>query len=332
MNKILIILLILFVFSSLYGRGNTDAKKSKKGEVILFSAVKGNISLKGQPLEGIKLSRTYPQVGKIDEITETVYTDEMGNFVFEEVIGNLGIMRLLPHEAVISQTIKAEYSDQEYLLWYTCRRNYRPLGELKYGEYDPILSPQMSEAYNEGYILLNCDLENSEEIIQRVNDNILGFISIIDFQFPHDLALKDYSETLILRENEFTSDVKTWFEQNPQFIERQISEGSWDEMELEGITPYKGAIIESVESVHYSDHIKLGYFEEDYNKDSQRVTISGHIILNVINPKGESLRARLWMSDALFEVSENSIELKAQDHYFGINSYNIDPNVIESEE
>jgi hypothetical protein len=329
MNKVLLILLMLFLFSYLYSRGNTDPTKKKKGEVVLFSAVKGTLTLKGLPLEGVKIIRTYPKVGKVDEISETVYTDELGNFSFEEATGNLGIMRILPHEAVISQTIKAEYSDQEHLMWYTCKRNYEPLGELRYWHNDPILSPEMAEAYKEGYILLKGDLAQNEELVQRVNDYILGFISIIDFQFPYELAQKNFEKELTRRKDEFTDEMVKWFDENPDFIDSKIEQESWNEMELEHIIPYRGVLIESIESVEFSDNIQLHYFEEDYGKNSQRIRLHGEIILNVINPKGESLSARIWMSDALFNVREQTISSDFQEHFFGINAFTIDPEADE---
>ncbi len=329
MNKVLIIILVLLICTSLYSNSNTESKdkKDKKGYVPIFSAFRGTITLNGLPLEGVKLTRTYPEIGKVDEKTETIYTDTNGYYEFEEVMGKLGIMRFLPHEAVIHQSIKAYYEDKEYLLWYTCKRNYEPLGELKYYKMEPILNKEMSVAYKEDYILVNGDLESSEDFVQSVNSDI-SFISITDFKFPYELALIEYAQVLAAREYEFTKEISSWFEHNPQFFD-QLSDGSWGDMELENLEPYIGVVIESVDTVDYSDHLKLDYFEEDNNKEFNRVTVSGGIILNVVDPKGKHIKARVWLSSAIFKVYKDRVILEVQDHYFVINSSNIDPNIID---
>ncbi len=330
MNKVLIIIILLLItYLFRHPTRETGKKKNRKGEVALFSAVKGNINLKGVSLPGIKLIRTYPEIGKGDEVSETIYTDENGDFSFEEVIGHLGIMRFLPHEAVIHQQIQAEYLDKKYLLWYTCKRNYEPLGEFIYNKREPILPREMIEAYKEGHISINCDLINCEDFVQKVNDNIT-FISIVDFNFPYELALKAYAQVLLNRKDEFTNEIREWFENHPQYFDiLNNGDAMWSDMELEDLAPYLGVVIDSVDSVLYSDHIRLEYFEEDYNEDSTRVTISGEILLNVINTKGETLKARVWLSDSLFKVSREGIVLQPQDHYFVINSANIDPDIID---
>lgn len=298
-------------------------------EVYLFSAVKGNINIKGLPTEGVKITRTYPKLGSIEDVTETIYSDKNGNFEFDEVKGKLGIMRFLPHEAVIFQTIEAHYLNDTYLLWYTCKRNYKPLGEFKYLDRDPILNQEMSLAYNEGYILLNCDLESNEELIQRVNDNI-AYISITDFNFPYEDTLKKYQIELESRKDEFTTEIEKWFSENPSFIEIQTNnDENWNEMELDNIKPYKNVIIQSVKSIKFTENLSLYYFEEDYNKEYKRVTISGDIILNVINPKDDIIGARVWLSSAIFKIGKDKIIFEPQEHYFIINSSNIDPEIID---
>lgn len=331
MNKILIIILLLLIYTVLFSSPNAEirGKRSNKGEVAIFSAVKGNISLNSVPLERVKLTRTYPEIGKVSEITEIVYTDKNGDFKFEEVKGNLGIMRFLPHEAVIHQTIEAEYLSKKYLIWYTCKRNYNTLGELKYYKMEPILNPEMLVAYKEGYILLNCNLENSEDFIQSVNSNI-SIISISDFRFPYELALKTYTQLLVDKEGKFTSEIGKWFDNNPRFFDQLTNDDEGlSDMEREDLTPYFGVVIQSVNSVKYSDYLKLEYFEEDYDKDVKRVTVNGEIILNVLGTKGENLMARVWLRSALFKVSKDNIILEPQDYYFMINSANIDPNIID---
>lgn len=331
MKKLYIIILLFLIcpFLAANPGSETARKEGRKGEVYLFSAVKGTISLKGEPLEGIKLTRVYPKIGKSEDVTETIYTNEDGSFHFEEVRGKLGIMRFLPHEAVIHQYIKAEYLGKEYIVWYACKRNYEPLGEFKYYKKEPVLSPQMQKAYEEGYILLNSDLKSNEDFIQKVNDHIFVF-SVTDLNFPYEEALKKTTEELITRENEFTDEVKKWFSDNPYFFDR-ITNGDevWSERELKDLVPYIDTKVMDVESVNYSDHIKLKYFEEDYHKDIKRVTLGGEVILNLVNPDGKNLKARIWLYDSLFKVGRNRVDFEPREYNFMINSVNINPDITE---
>lgn len=327
MNKVIIIVMLL-ISNYLFSRG--DREGNSNGEVTLFSEFRGKITLEEEPLFNVKLTRTYPKIGSTDQIVESVYTDINGNYHFNEATGKLGIMRFLPHEAVIHQKIEAEFRGEKYLLWYTCKRNYDPLGELKYYKYDPILNSKMSKAYNEGYIRLDCDLRSKEEIVQRVNDDILGFISITDLNFPYEAALKEYAALLVSREDEFIKEISNWFKHRPDYFDR-LTDGteSWSDMERESLTPYFNTKIESVERVDFSDYVSLDYYEEDYIYETQRLTVSGGIILNLINGKGEKLQARVWLSSAQFSVNKDEVELLDRDHYFVINSSNIDPRVVD---
>lgn len=331
MSKYFIIVLLFLIcpFLTANPGSETARKEGRKDEVYLFSEVKGTISLNGNPMEGIKLTRVYPKIGKSEDVTETIYTDEDGGFHFEEVRGKLGIMRFLPHEAVIHQYIKAEYLGEEYVVWYACKRNYEPLGELKYHETDPVLSPEMQEAYEDGYILINSDLKSDEDFIQKVSDRIFIF-SITDLKFPYESALKKAAEELKNREDEFSDEVRKWFSDNPNFFDR-ITNGDevWSERELKDLIPYIDAKVEDVESVNFSDHIKLKDFEEDFHKDVKRVTLGGEVILHVINPDGKKLKARIWLYDSIFKVGVDRIYFEPRDYNFMINSVNINPDIAE---
>lgn len=332
MSRVLIIILLLTVISSIFGSGNreeTRTKKKRKGDVYLFSEVKGQLTFKGEPLSGIKITRTYPKPGVTDYITEETYSDENGYFSFDEAIGNLGIMRFLPHEAVIDQTVKAEYQNDEYTLWYTCKRNYDRLGEFRYFDNDPILHSDLEEGYNNGYIQLNCDLTNKEEIIQNI-DNHVWFFSIKDFNTPYETTLKELTKTVVEREDEYFAQVSNYFRDNPNYFD-SITDGTehYTEEELELLKPYIGATVESVERVEFTDFMKLYYFTDDYHTDSMRLNLHGEVIVNILLTEGRELQARVWISDTTFNVSSDSITLLSQDYNFRINAYNIDPDVID---
>jgi hypothetical protein len=328
MTKFIFIITVLLILSYLFlPRANSEAKEKK--ETVIFSAFKGQITFKGSPLAGIKVSRTYPNSGGTEDITEVTYTDEEGYFNFDKVTQKLGIMAFLPHEAVIHQTINAHYQGKEHLIWYTCKRNYENLGEFQFLDQEVKLSPAMTLAYKDNYILINSDLSNTEEIIQKVND-YTTIISIADLKFPYEQALKEYAEKLISRENEFTRAISQWFENNTDFLLRAINdEDHWSEMQLQALIPYKNAVIESVDAVNYSEHLTLSYFVEDFDKNSQRVSIDGDIILNAVTPENSKIKARVWFMDAIFSVSPQEVTFSGQEHYFGVNSSNIDPSVVD---
>ncbi len=346
MDKFLIVIWFLLILAFFFGNTNdeTDNGKAAKKEVVIFSEVKGKVSLKGTPLENIKVTRTYPNSGGTEDITEITYTGADGGFHFNKVNRNLGIMRFLPHEAVIHQTINAEYQGEEYLIWYTCKRNYDNLGEFKFLEEEPKLSPEMSAAYTDGYILLNSDLEHNKELIQSVNYYIM-LTSIIDLKLPYEKALKKHARALVSRKSEFTREVSRWFKNNKDFIANDISrwfennevfierfkngEAPWVEGEMKRLIPYKNVVIEGVDSVNYSDNVRARSFVDDFDKSAKSVSISGEIILNIVNPDGEKLKARIWLSDSIFLVSETHIVLEAQEHHFIVNGSNIDPNVVD---
>ena len=83
------------------------------------------------------------------------------------------------------------------------------------------------------------------------------------------------------REDEFTTQIRIWFDNHKDFLSAQIGvEEDWNEGALDAFKPYKDAVIEGVDSVKYSDYIGLFYFEEDYDKDLKRVSISAGIIVN----------------------------------------------------
>jgi hypothetical protein len=238
-------------------------------------------------------------------------------------------MAFLPHEVVIHQTINAHYQGKEHLIWYTCKRNYKNLGEFQFVDRKVKLSPEMSLAYKDNYILINSDLSNTEEIIQKVNEYIT-IISIADLRLPYEQALKEYAEKLISREHEFTKLISQWFKNNRDFLVRAIiDEDYWSDMELKALIPYKNAIIESVDAINYSEHLTLNYFVEDFDKTSQRVSINGDIILNAVTPEHSKIKARVWLVDAIFSVSRREISFAAQEHYFIVNSSNINPSVVD---
>ncbi|MDC7221112.1 MAG: hypothetical protein PQJ59_14345 [Spirochaetales bacterium] len=299
-----------------------------RGKVVLFSPVKGTLTLNGEPLAGVKISRVYSRPASEKDRSDAVYTDGEGNFSFDVATGRLGIMRFLPHEAVIFQSLTAEYLGEEYLIWYHCKRDYHLMGELKGYLHEPVLPPEMESAYKEGYLLIQADLKRREEAGQLVNSRSTIY-SIADFRFPYDLALKALSEEVKRREAEFAREIGAWFEENPDFIARKIEKESWSEWELEKLEAYGDARIVGVSSVDIHEYADLPFFEEDYGLDRQRVELGGGVIVDLGGPEGEARRARVWLSAARFWMSEDEVSLDSEYCYWGINASNIEPDVVE---
>ena len=318
MFKFLIIVAFAIVLLTLLSRFSTG--------VTAMSAMKGKINFKDQPLTNIKITRTYTNPGKTGDISETTYTNEKGEFHFSEVKKPLGLLKFLPHEAVIHQEIKANYLDKDYLLWFTTKRNYDSLGEFIFNKETPKLSPESSDAFNSGYILLNADLKNHEEITQQVNPYI-SLISTADFKFPYDLTLKKYANEISNRKDEFDTHIRQWFEENPAFFNQINTESNnWSEWELTELSLYKDAKIESIEHIDYqTHHIFMPYFDEDFDKDTQRINVNGSVILNVQTLQGENLQARVWLRNATFEIDDDKVTLQPSEYIFSINAFNINP-------
>lgn len=321
-NKI--ILAILFILGHfLFSNSNIE------DDATFFSPVMGKILYKGEPVIGAKVVRRYSGTGANDYITEQVTTNGHGEYSFEQGTLKLGIMRFLPHEAVISQEITLTYLGVEYPLWYMVKRNYDFLGELKTFDDDPILSDSMMKGYKGGFISLRVDLNEVKNIdgeFQRVDDYIM-ILSVQDFNFPYEEAIRRYSNEILFREEEFIAPIVEWFQDNKDFFKiLNDQQDGWLDIEAEELEPYLGAIVTGVDSVNFSDHIDLWYFTEDYYKETKRVSIGGEIILNVVTPEKDKKRARIWLHDSIFYLSDSSVRFEPTSDRFMINSSNIDPD------
>jgi hypothetical protein len=104
------------------------------GEVVLFSALNGKLLDKGKPVAGATLEReTKWRWGK-ETIKDATTTATDGAFSFPAVKRKMLLGSLLPHEAVIEQTISVSYGGKSYMLWATDKRDYENNGELSYVE------------------------------------------------------------------------------------------------------------------------------------------------------------------------------------------------------
>lgn len=295
-----------------------------KTNISLFSPVKGKVMLRGEPLDGVAITRKYVYSWNNNEDKgETTYSDADGNFSFDEARERMILGKFLPHEAVIPQTIEAKYRGVTYTLWQMCKRDYDTMGELSDLEnLDQVDSPLL-EAYRQGYILLNCDLENSEDTYQRVGDHAL-ISSISDLGFPYEQGLKDAAEILKNREDEFSAEVSNYFREHEDYFECLETE-SLTEFEVEKFEPYRHSRVLGVNSISYSDHLGLHCFDENYLTNTTEMEVSGEVILDLIDAEDKPLQARLWLHTGLFKVTPKGITLTPYDYTFMHNPSNINP-------
>ena len=105
-------------------------------KVCLFSPVKGKVVLKGQPVVGAVVERTW-EFGK--KHSDQTVTDSKGEFSLPGVYSMNLLVKYLPAEVCIFQEISVCYSGQSYLAW-----SHRKSG---YDEYDEL---QISESLGDG--------------------------------------------------------------------------------------------------------------------------------------------------------------------------------------
>jgi hypothetical protein len=96
---------------------------------IVFSAVDGIVTLQGEPLQNVKVTRSYSESKKVDEVT---YTDSEGRFKFPDWVDTtLFDFSFLPTEIRIIQEIVVEHQGTQYDAWISAKSDYEKNSELK---------------------------------------------------------------------------------------------------------------------------------------------------------------------------------------------------------
>ena len=99
-------------------------------KVCLFSPVKGNVVLKGKPVAGAVIERSYDWAWKNQKGHDQTTTDQNGEFSLPAIYGTMILGSVLPHEPFIDQTILIKQDGKIYQAWCTDKRNYEEFGEL----------------------------------------------------------------------------------------------------------------------------------------------------------------------------------------------------------
>ena len=135
-------------------------------KVCLFSPVKGKVVLKGQPVVGAVIERSYDWTWGNKEGSDETTTDQNGEFTLPAIHGTMILGSMLPHEPMIEQTINIQYLGNTYEAWYTHKRDYSENGELVYSENNNLTY---------GKIDIFCDLVDTPE---RHEEGIMGYFGI----------------------------------------------------------------------------------------------------------------------------------------------------------
>ena len=124
-------------------------------KVCLFSPVKGKVVLKGQPVVGAVIERSYDWAWGNKQGSDETVTDQNGEFTLPAIYGTMFLGQIGPHEPYIFQTILIKHDGKTYQAWCTDKRDYGEFSELSmakiYGE---------SPGLNGKPIDLYCPLEN----------------------------------------------------------------------------------------------------------------------------------------------------------------------------
>ena len=99
--------------------------------LVLFSEVHGTVLKDGKPVEGAELIEKVVWSDNENEIPpQRVVTDAKGAFSFPTIERKAGLLRLIPAQPTIQQTITIKYQGVEYTAWLHGKTSYNANTEL----------------------------------------------------------------------------------------------------------------------------------------------------------------------------------------------------------
>jgi len=123
------VLLIVLVFS-LSGLSEGCAMGAFD-RLVLFSEVHGTVLKDGKPVEGAELIEKVVWSDNENEIPpQRAVTDAKGAFSFPAIESKAGLLRLIPAQPTIQQTITIKYQGVEYIAWLHGKGSYNANTEL----------------------------------------------------------------------------------------------------------------------------------------------------------------------------------------------------------
>lgn len=99
--------------------------------LVLFSEVHGTVLKEGQPVAGAELLQKVVWSDEEEKNrTQHMVTDSNGVFGFPAIESNAGLLRLIPAQPTIQQTIVIRYQGVEYVAWLHGKGSYHTNTEL----------------------------------------------------------------------------------------------------------------------------------------------------------------------------------------------------------
>ena len=99
--------------------------------LVLFSEVHGTVLNEGKPAAGAELlQKVVWSDNEAKNSTRHTATDKNGAFGFPAIESNAGLLRLIPAQPTIQQTIMIRYQGVEYVAWLHGKGSYNANTEL----------------------------------------------------------------------------------------------------------------------------------------------------------------------------------------------------------
>lgn len=93
--------------------------------LVLFSQVQGIVLNEGKPVVGAELvQKVVWSDDEVENRTQQMVTGKDGAFMFPAIESNAGLLRLIPAQPTIQQTIMIRYHGNEYLAWLHGKSSY----------------------------------------------------------------------------------------------------------------------------------------------------------------------------------------------------------------
>lgn len=137
----------------------------RQDNLILSSAVEGQILDHGKPVAGLKVKRILHWNMEEEARTEITTTNANGKFQFPEVRGaaEFGFLAKLFHVPTVSIRINVQVNELEYLAYATSRNSYKENVETGLSLIRFVCDLKNQEMFNGRLPIINCEVEESEE-------------------------------------------------------------------------------------------------------------------------------------------------------------------------
>jgi hypothetical protein len=99
------------------------------GNLVIFSAVEGQIMNEGRPVSGATISRSWVWPWGKENNSDSATTDQNGRFSLPEISRSSLMASILPHEPNIYQKITVNHANVTTEIWENFKHSYKPGSE-----------------------------------------------------------------------------------------------------------------------------------------------------------------------------------------------------------